>query len=91
MGLNDKSHLGICTPPSPEVPILIPKASKDTHYEGEVAAVIGTSANAVGTTAPTKTCRGGAPRAPIPSKFTPGDVEGEIKGIGILRNRVAAA
>lgn len=55
VGLNYKSHLGNRTPPSrpemfwkpvtclqnPEDPIVIPKESKNTHYEGEIVAVIG--------------------------------------------------
>src|SRR5579859_4921657 len=55
VGLNYKSHLGARTPPTapemfykpvtclqhPEDPIVIPKDSKNTHYEGELVLVIG--------------------------------------------------
>jgi 2-keto-4-pentenoate hydratase/2-oxohepta-3-ene-1,7-dioic acid hydratase in catechol pathway len=61
VGLNYKSHLGDRTPPSsPEMfykpitslqnpgdPILIPKDSKNTHYEGELVLVIGKRASRI--------------------------------------------
>ncbi len=59
VGLNYKSHIGNRTPPSaPEIfykpitclqnpgdPIVIPKDSKNTHYEGELVIVIGKKAS----------------------------------------------
>jgi 2-keto-4-pentenoate hydratase/2-oxohepta-3-ene-1,7-dioic acid hydratase in catechol pathway len=61
VGLNYKSHLGARTPPTapemfykpitclhnPEDPILIPKDSKNTHYEGELVLVIGKRASRI--------------------------------------------
>src|SRR5262245_45677783 len=61
VGLNYKSHLGDRTPPTspemfykpitclmkPEDPIVIPKGSKNTHYEGELVLVIGKRASRI--------------------------------------------